>query len=100
MLKLLATQIRAFKTNPLPKLFVADIPWHVADKELNEYFSGFGEVYDATVMVDDSIGLSRGFGYVSFKDPASYQKVEKEKVHILEGRKLRIERASNKKQHY
>jgi RNA-binding protein Musashi len=35
---------------------------------MRAYFSKFGKVVDATVMVDRETGRSKGFGFVTFED--------------------------------
>lgn len=35
---------------------------------MREYFSQFGKVVDATVMLDRETGRSKGFGFVSFEN--------------------------------
>ena len=35
---------------------------------MREFFSAFGKVVDATVMVDRESGRSKGFGFVTFED--------------------------------
>jgi len=48
------------------KLFVGGLPQGVAAAELRTYFSNFGPVSDAVVMMDSTTGRSRGFGFVCF----------------------------------
>jgi len=35
---------------------------------MKEFFSAFGKVVDATVMLDRDTGRSKGFGFVTFED--------------------------------
>ena len=35
---------------------------------MKEFFTTFGKVVDATVMVDRDTGRSKGFGFVTFED--------------------------------
>lgn len=44
-------------------------------ENLREYFSQFGEVYDCNVMRDGATGRSRGFGFLTFKDPKTVNTV-------------------------
>merc|ERR1719159_1144710 len=48
------------------KLFVGGLPQGVTAAELRTYFSKFGPVSDAVVMMDSATGRSRGFGFVCF----------------------------------
>lgn len=48
------------------KLFVGGLPQGVSAAELRTYFSNFGPVSDAVVMMDSATGRSRGFGFVCF----------------------------------
>jgi RNA-binding protein Musashi len=38
---------------------------------MRAFFSKFGKVVDATVMVDRETGRSKGFGFVTFEDNSS-----------------------------
>ena len=44
------------------KIFVGGLASDVTEKEFGDYFSKFGIVKDAVVMVDRNTGSSRGFG--------------------------------------
>ena len=35
---------------------------------MKQFFSAYGKVVDATVMVDKESGRSKGFGFVTFED--------------------------------
>lgn len=57
-------------------------------ESLREYFSQFGEVTDAVIMVDPISTRPRGFGFVTFKDPTIVESVCKEK-HSLDNKTVR-----------
>lgn len=78
-----------------PKLFVANLPWTVSDKELTQHFSQFGKVVGANVLFDSITKRSRCFGYVSFKNRDGFENALNAKVHVLEGRLLEVEPASS-----
>ena len=44
------------------KIFVGGLASEITEKEFGDYFSKFGIVKDAVVMVDRNTGSSRGFG--------------------------------------
>lgn len=99
MSKHLMTTIRMLQTNSirnefLPKLFIANLPWTVGDKELSQHFSQFGKVVDARVQFDPVSQKSRKFGYVTFIHRAGYDNALNAKAHLLEGRLLKVEPAS------
>lgn len=52
---------------------------------MRDYFSQFGEVIECTVMRDGATGRSRGFGFLTFKDPKTVNTVMV-KEHYLDGK--------------
>ncbi|RPD70353.1 RNA-binding domain-containing protein [Lentinus tigrinus ALCF2SS1-7] len=50
------------------KLFIGGLPGSVTSESMREFFSQFGKVVDATVMLDRETGRSKGFGFVSFEN--------------------------------
>merc|ERR1719436_340720 len=48
------------------KIFVGGLPQDVTTEELRTYFSSYGAVADAVVMVDRRTNRSRGFGFIRF----------------------------------
>mmetsp|Transcript_39067 Transcript_39067/g.54483 ORF Transcript_39067/g.54483 Transcript_39067/m.54483 type:complete len:597 (+) Transcript_39067:100-1890(+) len=59
---------------PSKKLYVATLPLDVTDGELKDYFSQFGGVEEAEVMIIKETGESRGFGFVTFQEIESVRK--------------------------
>jgi RNA-binding protein Musashi len=58
-----------------------------------KYFSRYGEVIDCVVMKNPATGKSRGFGFVTFKDPSCVETVLANGPHVLDGRQVRIAKA-------
>ena len=54
-------------------------------ESLKNYFSQFGEVQECTVMRDGASGRSRGFGFLTFKDPKTVN-IVMVKEHFLDGK--------------
>lgn len=50
------------------KLFIGGLAASVTSESMREYFSQYGKVVDATVMLDRETGRSKGFGFVSFEN--------------------------------
>ncbi len=53
---------------------------------LNEYFGQFGKI-DASVILKDGEGRSRGFAFLTYEDPASVNKVLAQN-HFLDGKSV------------
>lgn len=74
------------------KLYVAGVSWTTTDEGFKNFFAQFGAVEEALVMRESPAGRSRGFGFVSFKDPAVAEKVLAQDLE-LDSRKLDLKRA-------
>lgn len=58
--------------NPNPaKVFVGGLGQQTTDLTLKSYFSQFGTVEDAAVVIDKANGRSRGFGFCTFSTSES-----------------------------
>lgn len=80
----------------MKKIYVGNLPWGVADAELNEFFSTFGTVHSAAVITDRETGRSRGFGFVEM-DPADADNAIREADgKELMGRSLRVNEAQER----
>ena len=53
---------------------------------MKEYFTQFGVVTDSVVMKDPVTGKPRGFGFITFEDQASVDKVLESKPHMLDNK--------------
>jgi RNA recognition motif-containing protein len=74
------------------KIFVGNLPFSVRGKELRETFSKYGEIEDATVILDKmNRNRSKGFGFVTFVEDESADKAVSEmNGKPLEGRDLTV----------
>lgn len=83
-------------------MFIGGLNWETTDRmkhmsyvwtlvadldleSLKDYFSQFGEVQECTVMRDSATGRSRGFGFLTFRDPKTVNTVMV-KEHYLDGK--------------
>ena len=57
----------------------------VGTDNLQSHFKKYGEIIDAVIMKDRSTGHPRGFGFVTFADPAVCDNVVLDK-HVIDGR--------------
>lgn len=74
------------------KIFVGGLPSEATEKEFAEYFSKFGQVKDAVVMVDRATNRSRGFGFITFEHEDSIEAVLRNKNEIF-GKWVEVKRA-------
>lgn len=75
------------------KIFVGGLAPNVDNNLLYEHFSQYGEVIDSIVMMDAETGNSRGFGFVTFSDPAVVEEVMKTPRFELLGKSVECKRA-------
>lgn len=78
-------------TSGVTKLFVANLSWTVGTRELLSYFREFGKIAKVSVIVDRNTGISKGYGFVTYFGKESLEKINNQKVHLLEGWPLIIE---------
>lgn len=74
------------------KIFVGNLNFKVRGKELREQFEQFGEIEDATVILDRfDKRKSKGFGFVTFiEESAAAKAVEEMNEKEMEGRPLTV----------
>src|SRR5688572_12765108 len=78
------------------KLFVGGLAWGTSSDALKAAFSQFGDIEDAIVLTDRETGRSRGFGFVTFKNPPDGDKARQEmNGQQLEGRTIKVDEASS-----
>ncbi|THV44747.1 hypothetical protein BGAL_0585g00030 [Botrytis galanthina] len=55
------------------KIFVGGVSQDASEQDFKEYFTQFGRVVDATLMMDKDTGRPRGFGFVTFDSEAAVE---------------------------
>lgn len=82
------------------KVFVGGLPSGCGNDEFKGYFSQYGEVADAQVMIDHNTGNSRGFGFVTFGNEATVSAVvgpgKSNTNHEIMGKCVEVKRAEPK----
>jgi|JI102314A2RNA_FD_contig_111_454068_length_820_multi_5_in_0_out_0_1 hypothetical protein len=78
-------------SNGPTKLFVGGLSWDTEGEQLKAAFSRFGPLREATVVADRDTGRSRGFGFVTYENPADAAAAAREMNGAeLDGRTLRV----------
>lgn len=71
-------------------MFVGGLAPSVTTERLREYFSQYGKVIDATVMVDRDSSRSKGFGFVTFDDQSGAERLFGMPGLEIDGKMVRI----------
>ncbi|XP_069767004.1 RNA-binding protein Musashi homolog 2b isoform X13 [Narcine bancroftii] len=69
-------------------MFIGGLSWQTSPDSLRDYFSKFGEIRECMVMRDPTTKRSRGFGFVTFADSASVDKVLAQPHHELDSKTI------------
>lgn len=68
------------------KMFIGGLSWQTSAESLRTYFDKFGEIKESMVMKDPTTKRSRGFGFVTYRDPASVEKVLASGPHLIDSK--------------
>jgi RNA recognition motif-containing protein len=78
-------------------IYVSNLSFNVQDEDLREFFTPYGEVSSAKIVMDKMTNRSRGFGFVEMPDNASAQKAIAELDQAtVEGRTVKVMEARPK----
>ncbi|XP_061340528.1 uncharacterized protein LOC133286998 isoform X2 [Gastrolobium bilobum] len=69
------------------KIFVGGLAWETKRDTLKHYFDQFGEILEAVVITDKNTGRSKGYGFVTFKDPDSAIRACQNPYPLIDGRR-------------
>eukprot|EP00811_Abedinium_folium_P002850 NODE_12621_length_1213_cov_6.041436.p1 GENE.NODE_12621_length_1213_cov_6.041436~~NODE_12621_length_1213_cov_6.041436.p1 ORF type:complete len:280 (-),score=64.30 NODE_12621_length_1213_cov_6.041436:264-1103(-) len=79
------------------KLYIGSLGPETDTEALRSHFAEFGELSDCVVMADAGSGRSRGFGFVTFSEPASAA-IALVESHMIDGHEVTIKRAVRERQ--
>jgi len=75
------------------KIYVGNLSFQTSENDMRELFSQFGEVKDATILLDRETGRSRGFGFVEMDDDAGREAIGALDGKEFGGRNLKVNEA-------
>ena len=76
------------------RLYVGNLAYSVTNQTLEQLFSEFGQVKDATVVQDRDTGRSKGFGFVEMNDNGQAQAaIQALNLKEVDGRCLTVNEA-------
>ncbi|KAK7275432.1 hypothetical protein RIF29_16549 [Crotalaria pallida] len=76
------------------KLFVGGLAWETQRDTMKRYFEQFGEILEAVVITDKNTGRSKGYGFVTFKDPEAAMRACQNPSPVIDGRRANCNLAS------
>ncbi|KAF5206957.1 Rna-binding protein [Thalictrum thalictroides] len=88
------TNIGQFGDTTLTKVFVGGLAWETQNEAMKEYFDKYGEILEAVIISDKITGRSKGYGFVTFKEPESAKKACEDPTPVINGRRANCNLAS------
>ncbi|XP_057951314.1 uncharacterized protein LOC131146051 isoform X4 [Malania oleifera] len=76
------------------KIFVGGLAWETQRETMKRHFEQFGEILEAVVITDKYTGRSKGYGFVTFKDPDSAMRACQDPSPVIDGRRANCNLAS------
>lgn len=83
-----------FGDTTFTKVFVGGLAWETQSETMRQYFEQFGEILEAVVINDKHTGRSKGYGFVTFRDPESAEKACVDPNPVIDGRRANCNLAS------
>ncbi|XP_062229288.1 uncharacterized protein LOC133927047 isoform X3 [Phragmites australis] len=69
------------------KVFVGGLAWETRSEGLRAHFEVYGDILEAVVITDRATGRSKGYGFVTFRDPESARMACMDPYPVIEGRR-------------
>ncbi|KAF3445848.1 hypothetical protein FNV43_RR11025 [Rhamnella rubrinervis] len=83
-----------FGDTTFTKVFVGGLAWETPTEEMRRYFEQFGEILEAVIISDKNTGKSKGYGFVTFRDPESARRACANPNPVIDGRRANCNIAS------
>ncbi|XP_010913866.1 uncharacterized protein [Elaeis guineensis] len=83
-----------FGDTTFTKVFVGGLAWETQSETLRRHFEQFGEILEAVVISDKNTGRSKGYGFVTFRDPESARRACVDPSPVIDGRRANCNLAS------
>ncbi|XP_062153959.1 uncharacterized protein LOC133862210 isoform X2 [Alnus glutinosa] len=83
-----------YNDTTLTKIFVGGLAWETQRDTMRRYFEQFGDILEAVVITDKNTGRSKGYGFVTFKDPEAAKRACQNPSPVIDGRRANCNLAS------
>ncbi|GMH11751.1 hypothetical protein Nepgr_013592 [Nepenthes gracilis] len=71
----------------LTKVFVGGLAWETPKEAIRDHFAKYGEILEAVIIFDKATARSKGYGFVTFKEPNAAKKACEDSSPIISGRR-------------
>lgn len=75
------------------KLFIGGLGFETSEEALKSHFEQWGEVVDCVIMKNPTTNRSKGFGFITFKEPDSLDTTQTKRPHVIDGKTVDTKRA-------
>ncbi|CAL5048742.1 unnamed protein product [Urochloa decumbens] len=69
------------------KVFVGGLAWETRSEGLRAHFERYGDIMEAVVITDRTTGRSKGYGFVTFRDPESARQACMDPYPVIDRRR-------------
>ncbi|CAL1352001.1 unnamed protein product [Linum trigynum] len=76
------------------KVFVGGLAWETHKDTMKKYFEQFGDILEAVVITDKATGRSKGYGFVTFREPEGAARACVDAAPVIDGRRANCNLAS------
>nr|AAN28829.1 At1g20880/F9H16_14 [Arabidopsis thaliana] len=83
-----------FGDTTFTKVFVGGLAWETQSETLRRHFDQYGDILEAVVITDKNTGRSKGYGFVTFRDPEAARRACVDPTPIIDGRRANCNLAS------
>ncbi|KAK1554879.1 hypothetical protein Q3G72_018648 [Acer saccharum] len=83
-----------FGDTTFTKVFVGGLAWETPTEEMRKYFQQFGDILEAVIITDKNTAKSKGYGFVTFRDPESARRACENPNPMIDGRRANCNIAS------
>jgi len=80
------------------KIFIGGVKEAVDEQALRSYFEQFGTINELEIPMDKETNKSRGFGFITFEDFDTVDKLVAKRHHQIAGRKCEVKKALSKQE--
>ncbi|KAL9254416.1 putative RNA-binding protein ARP1 [Drosera capensis] len=81
------SNVRQYHDTTYTKVFIGGLPWETQRETMRSYFEQFGEILEAVVITDKNTGRSKGYGFVTFKEPEAAFRACQNPSPVIDGRR-------------